>query len=146
MLVQLNKLSTILIFLIFISACAAKPVAEDFGFTTKVVTLASEKGGVFYLLQLELLDTVPDNSNLFLSYEVLAEPGRYKTLALGGMGEARMLNFRSVTSPAVDANHIYTLQLYLQDPDTGQTVAAYNALLKSEISAKVSQLLGIQLL
>ena len=146
MLLKLCRHSSIIILLLALAACAAKPVAQDFGITSQIVTLGTEKGGVFYLLKLELEDTVPNNANLFLSYEVLDNPGTFKQLALGTMGEARVINFRSVTTPAVDADHIYTVQLYLQNPDTLETVAAYNALLKSDISAKISQLLKIQLL
>ena len=131
---------------ICLHGCPAPKVVRDYGVNADVMTIASTQGGVFYLLKLSLEDEVPPNSSAFIRYEKLDQPGEYSELSLGSLGESKVMNFRSILSPAVDADHIYTLQVRLQDPETGEVVAAYNALLKAEITAKISDLLQIKLL
>ena len=143
---RLFKTTVVILIFTLVSACVSHPVVVDFGVITRVATIGTEQGGAFYLIQLDLNDDVPLDSNLFLRYEVLAEPGTFKTLTLGSLGDARTVKFRSVSSPAVKAGHIYTLQLYLEDSQTGQKVAAYNTLLSAKISANIGELLNIKLL
>lgn len=131
---------------VVIAACAGKPVAQDFGLSANITTIGSQRDGMFYMLQLDLNAEVPENSLLFIRYEKLDKPGEFKELALGGLGQARVLNFRSMPSPAVKLDYVYTLQVRLQNNETGELVAAYNALLSAEISAKIGELLDIKLL
>ena len=96
------------------------------------------------MLKLELAPEVPIKTQGYIRYELLDNPGEFKELAVGSMGEARVLNFRSVATPAIKAEHIYTLQVQLESD--GEMVAAYNALLSPEISTTVAELLNIKLL
>jgi len=131
---------------IAITACAGKPVAKDFGVSANIITIGSQRDGVFYMLQLDINDEVPENALLFIRYEELDKPGEFKELALGSLGQARVLNFRSMPSSAVKLDYFYTLQVRLQTSETNDLVAAYNAFLSAELSPKVSKLLAIKLL
>ena len=131
-------------------ACAGtmSRVPADLTFVqTKVANLSSKQQAVYYVMRYELSKNSPNDLFATLSYQDLSDKTLFHSSFIGGLGEVKIINFRSMDKQQIVNNYNFQVILTLyRDEQLTDVVGQHRDFVKFQMPTKVGQLLNIKLL